>query len=510
MKKSAIIFTLLPGFLPFVLLAQINSNSKHCVPCEQLKDLRLPDVTILEAKSLKNDTIEGQVITVPFCRVLGQISKEINFELLLPSQWNKRFLMSGGGGFVGSIQNSFRSSVNSGYATVGTDAGHKGSGVEADWALNNMERQINFGRLAIHLTAAVSKFVIHTYYCADPSYSYFMGCSRGGGQAMVEAQQYPEDFDGIVAGAPAFSWPATGAKFIQNCQVNYPNPKELNKPVITKDNLRLLQDQILKQCDGLDGITDHILNDPRDCKFDFSALPVCPDSLANAGCFTSQQLAAIKTVYAALTNKQDTIYPGYPYGAENEEGGWDIWIVGSNPGMTHGSLHYMFGTNMFKYLVFNNPEWNYTRYDFSTFFEETRYASAYLDATKTDYTEFKKRKGKMIMYHGWNDPALSAFSTIKHYQEVKQKDKNIQSYFRLFLLPGVLHCGGGHGPDQVDWLKLIRNWVEKDSAPERVILSKEDNGKIVMTRPVFPFPSVSVYSGKGDTNQDKNFIEKKN
>ncbi len=510
MKKSAIIFTLLPGFLPFVLLAQINSNSKQCIPCEQLKDLRLPDVTILEAKSLKNDTIEGQVITVPFCRVLGKISKEINFELLLPNQWNERFLMSGGGGFVGSIQNSFRSGVNSGYATVGTDAGHKGSGIEADWALNNMERQINFGRLAIHLTAAVSKFVIHTYYCADPSYSYFMGCSRGGGQAMVEAQQYPEDFDGIVAGAPAFSWPATGAKFIQNCQVNYPNPKELNKPVITKDNLRLLQEQILKQCDGLDGITDHILNDPRDCKFDFSALPVCPDSLANAGCFTSQQLAAIKTVYAALTNKQDTIYPGYPYGAENEEGGWDIWIVGSNPGMTHGSLHYMFGTNMFKYLVFNDPEWNYTRYDFSTFFEETRYASAYLDATKTDYTEFKKRKGKMIMYHGWNDPALSAFSTIKHYQEVEQKDKNIQSYFRLFLLPGVLHCGGGPGPDQVDWLKLIRNWVEKDSAPERVILSKEDNGKIVMTRPVFPFPSVSVYSGKGDTNQDKNFIEKKN
>jgi feruloyl esterase len=193
-----------------VLLAQINSNSKQCIPCEQLKDLRLPDVTILEAKSLKNDTIEGEVIAVPFCRVLGKISKEINFELLLPGQWNKRFLMSGGGGFVGSIQNGFRSAVNSGYATVGTDAGHKGSGIEADWALNNMERQINFGRLAIHLTAVVSKFIIHTYYCADPAYSYFIGCSRGGGQAMVEAQQYPEDFEGIVAGAPAFSWPAIG------------------------------------------------------------------------------------------------------------------------------------------------------------------------------------------------------------------------------------------------------------------------------------------------------------
>jgi feruloyl esterase len=169
----------------------------------------------------------------------------------------------------------------------------------------------------------------------------------------------------------------------------------------------------------------------------------------------------------------------------------------------------MFGTNMFKYLVFNDPEWNYSKYDFSTFFEDTRYAAAYLDATQTDYTEFRKRRGKMIMHHGWNDPALSAFETIKHYQQAEQKDKNIQSYIRLFLLPGVLHCGGGPGPDDVDWLKLIRDWVENDKAPERLVLSKKEKDKIVMTRPVFPFPKVAVYSGKGDTNLEKNFIDKK-
>ena len=509
MKKLAVIFLLLSGFMPLVLLSQVNSSAKPCIPCEQLKALQLPDVTIMEAKSLKNDTIEGQVITVPFCYVLGRISKEINIELLLPGQWNERFLMSGGGGFVGSIQNNLRFAVNSGYATAGTDAGHKGSGIEADWALNNMERQLDFGRLAIHLTAAVSKFIIHAYYCAAPAYSYFLGCSRGGGQAMVEAQYYPEDFDGIVSGAPAFSWPAIAAKFIQNSQKNYPDPKDLSKHVITKDNLRLLQDQILKQCDALDGITDHILNDPRDCKFDFSTLPVCPDEQANANCFTPQQLAAIKVVYAALTNKQDTIYPGFPYGAENEEGGWDAWIAGANPSADFPSLHYMFGVNVFKYLVFNDPEWNYGQYDFSAFFKDTRYASAYLDATQTDYSAFKKRKGKMIIYHGWNDPALSAFETIKHFQEVEQKDKNIQSYIRLFLLPGVLHCGGGPGPDDVDWIKLIRDWVENDKAPERVVLSKKEKDKIVMTRPVFPFPKVAVYGGKGETNLEKNFIEKK-
>lgn len=509
MKKLIIFFTWSFAFLPLVLPAQGSSRIKSCIPCEQLRKLRLPDVTILEAKSLKKDTIEGEVIKVPFCRVLGRISKEINFELLLPAQWNERFLMSGGGGFVGSIQNNLRPHVNDGYATVGTDAGHKGSGIDASWALNNMERQISFGRLAIHLTAAVSKSIILSYYCKDPAYSYFLGCSRGGGQAMVEAQQYPGDFEGIVAGAPAFTWPAIGAKFIQTSQKIFPDPNNLSKHVITKDNLRLLQEQILKQCDALDGVADNIINDPRDCKFDFSALALCPDGQASANCFTASQLEAIKSVYAALTNKQDTIYPGFPYGAENEENGWDIWIAGINPGLPNLSLHYAFGINMFKYLVFNDTGWNYENYDFSTFFNDTRYASAYLDATQTDYTEFKKRKGKMIMYHGWNDPALSAFETIKHYQEAEQKDKNIQSSIRLFLLPGVLHCGGGPGPDGVDWVKLIRDWVENDKAPERLVLTKKEKDKVVMTRPVFPFPKVAVYSGQGDPNREKNFIEKK-
>ena len=504
--KKAIIFFLIVQVSPLVLLAQVT-QSKNCIPCEQLKNLQIPDVAILEAKSMKNDTIEGQVITVPFCYVLGRISKGINFELLLPARWNQRFLMSGGGGFVGSIQNSFRFKVNSGYVTVGTDAGHQGSGIKADWAFNNMERQLDFGKLAIHLTAAVSKFITHAYYCRDPAYSYFAGCSRGGGQAMMEAQQYPEDFDGIVAGAPAFSWPATGAKFIQDSQKNYPDPLNLQKPVITKDNLRLLQDVILKQCDTLDGIKDQILDDPRACKFDFSSLPICPDGQSTADCFTLKQLEAIETVYAPLTEKQDTIYSGFPIGAENEEDGWDVWIAGNKPGMGIPSLHFMFSTEMFKYLVFNDSTWDYSKYDFSNFRKETQYASAYLDATGTDYTGFKKHKGKMIMYHGWNDPALSAFSTIRYYQQVEQTDKDVQSYFRLFLLPGVLHCEGGRGPDETDWLALIENWVEKDKAPERVIMSKKENGKVVMTRPVFPFPKVAVYNG-GDANQQQNFVEK--
>ena len=511
MKNISATFGLLLGFVPLVLPGQVNTNSKPCISCEQLTELRLPDVIVLRTESLMNDTIQGQIITAPFCRVLGRISKEINFELLLPQQWNGRFLMSGGGGFVGSIQNNFRDRVNAGYATVGTDTGHQGDGLLADWALNNMERQINFGRLAIHLTAVVSKSIIHSYYCADPAYSYFLGCSRGGGQAMVEAQLYPQDFNGVVAGAPAFNWPAIGAKFIQINQKNYPDPKDLSRPVITNDNLKLLQDYVLRQCDNLDGLNDQIINDPRDCKFDLSNLPLCPNDQASANCFTQEQLAAIKVVYGPLVSEQKTIYPGFPFGSENERGSWDVWISGTSPDLAKApSLHYMFGTNMFKYLVFNNPAWDYHKYDFKTFFEDTRYASAYLDATQTDYSEFKKGKGKMILYHGWNDPALSAFATIQHYEEALQKDKEIQAYIRLFLLPGVLHCGGGTGPYNIDWVKLIQDWVENGKAPEHVILSKMEKGKVVMTRPVYPFPKVTIYNGKGEANLEKNFKVKAN
>jgi feruloyl esterase len=207
MRNITAIFVLFLGLSPLLFFGQSVVNSKPCLPCEKLKELRLPDVTILKAESFARDTVKSPapwippyVINVPFCKVSGTISKEIGFELLLPQSWNNRLLMSGGGGFVGAIQNDLITYVNSGYATVGTNTGHVGSPVTAEWALNNMERQVNFGRLAVHRTAVVSKSIINAFYCADAKYSYFLGCSRGGGQAMVEAQLYPDEFNGIVAG----------------------------------------------------------------------------------------------------------------------------------------------------------------------------------------------------------------------------------------------------------------------------------------------------------------------
>ncbi len=471
-----------------------------CIPCEEIINLRLPDVTISQAELIQEP--------VPHCKVSGIIGSEINFELLLPEQWNSRFAMGGGGGFVGSVQNMAESSIGKGYATAGTDTGHKGIVIKADWALNHMERQVNFGHLAIHRTAVTSKAIIEQYYCSPITYSYFLGCSRGGGQAMMEAQRYPGDFDGIVAGAPAFKWPANSAKKIQNAQAIYPNPDDLGHPVITPANLELLQSLVLEQCDAMDGLRDRIINDPGDCDLDEIAFPLCADDTPADDCFTSDQLDAIKTVYADLILDNHEVSPGFPPGCENEPGGWKTWITGPNAGLLmlgFPSLQFGFGTETFKYLFFQDPEWDYSTYDFSDFSATTEYASSYLDAASTDYSAFNEHGGKMIIYHGWNDPALSAYATINHYKQVKSGDPDVENYLRLFLLPGVLHCGGGPGPDQADWLALIREWVEEGAAPERVIVSKMEADSVIMTRPVFPYPEKAIWDGKGDPNSEESF-----
>lgn len=506
MKKTqpGIVWTTLMLIALTVAPSLLLLGQSPCLSCEDLKSINLPEVTITGVEK------EDQEAT--YCKVLGTIGREINFELLLPDQWNSRFVMGGGGGFVGSIQNIARSKVEEGYATVGTDTGHKGIGIKADWALDNLERQVNFGHLAVHRTAVIAKAIIERYYCAAPDYSYFFGCSRGGGQALIEAQRYPDDFDGIVAGAPILDWPATGAEFVQNTRVLYPDPGKLNEATISADHLRLLQETILAQCDEQDGLKDRILADPRDCRFDFATLPRCPDDAGGQDCFTAAQLEAIKAIYAGVSNGDGPIYPGFPLGCENEPGGWDLWIVGPDPrtmALNFPNLHYAFGTEMFKYLIFHDPAWDYSTYDFSNFTRDTRFAAANLNATSTDYQAFKNQGGKLIIWHGWNDPALSALTIIDHYDAAKKEDEELDSYIRLFMLPGVLHCADGPGPSEADWVALVRDWVEKGQAPERVIVTKTKEGEVMMTRPVFPYPRAARYSGQGDPSKEENFVEKK-
>jgi hypothetical protein len=348
----------------------------------------------------------------------------------------------------------------------------------------------------VHRTAEVAKAIIRAYYGSDPAYSYFTGCSRGGGQAMMESQRYPEDFNGIVAGAPAFDWPGLAANGVAIQKVLYPDASHLDKNVLDKETLQKLQKAILEQCDAQDGLKDGVIEDPASAHFD----------LAKVEGLTDDQRKAIEAIYAGVRNSQGLIYPGFTPGAECDPDQWIAWIVGPAPGLNgNPDLLFAFGTQIFKYLIFNKPDWDYSTYDFSNFANDTRLAASYLDATNTDLSKFAARHSKLILWHGWADPALPPQGTIDYYRQLQARDPKAIDYCRLFMVPGCLHCGGGPGASSVDWLAVIVDWVEHGVAPEKLIASKREQGEVEFTRPLYDYPTTAVYRGSGDPNSADSF-----
>jgi feruloyl esterase len=270
-----------------------DESTRSCSPqsLPSLPDTRMSSVT-------------HEATPSPHCKVSGVIGTETNFELLLPDNWNGKFVMGGGGGFVGSVMNTslMYGSLQAGYATVGTDTGHQGHPLDASWALNNLERLVNFGHQAVHRTAVTAKALIKGYYDAEIARSYFTGCSRGGGQGLMEAQRYPEDFDGIVAGAPAHNWTGLAALATQITRAMYPDPDNLRKAVVGPEEKELIESSYLAMCDAQDGITDGILDDPRQCKFDVATL-LC-DAEKPGRCLSAEQLAAVKVIYEGPKDSQ--------------------------------------------------------------------------------------------------------------------------------------------------------------------------------------------------------------
>ena len=481
-----------------VLAAQATTH----IGTEELGRVRLPDVTVESARAVAKGS-GNDAKPAGHVQVKGIIGGNIHFELLLPDDWNGRFVMGGGGGFVGTVQNAARDSVNRGCATVGTDTGHQDqSGYLAGWALDNLEAQVDFGYLAVHRTAEVAKALIRAYYGSDAAHCYFVGCSRGGGQAMMESQRYPNDFDGIVAGAPAFNWTGFAATMVSIAKVLYPDPQHLDSTPLTKEALQKLQQSILAQCDTQDGLQDGVIQNPAGVHF----------SLAEVPDLTDAQRLAIEAIYKGASNAKGRICVGYPEGAECDPDQWIAWLVGPIPSMVAKDhvpdLTFAFGTQVFKHFVFNDPGWDYSKYDFSNFEQDTRLAASFLNATNPDLDRFKAHKGKLILWHGWADTALSAHATADYYRQVQARDPQAAEYCRLFLVPGCLHCGGGPGASEIDWLSTIIDWVEQDKAPDKLIASKRDHGKLVMTRPLYPYPQYAVYSGSGDPNSAESFVAK--
>jgi len=463
------------------------------------------------------DLAEQQVVndeTPAHCLVQGTIDTEIHFELLLPvpNAWNGRFVMGGGGGFVGTVENQALwfapQLLKEGFATVGTDTGHQGITINASWAMDREDREINFGHRAVHLTAEAAKTLMRLHYGRDITYSYFVGCSRGGGQAMMESQRFPDDFDGIVAGAPAYNWPGLAAQTVQTQQAMYPNPADLSMPVVTAEVRQLVANAILDRCDSLDGLEDGILNDPRDCDFQPGDLPRCPSGETTESCVTDQQVQALEAVYGGAFTAGKEILPGFPFGGEVDQGGWEEWITGRPNAYGPGapSLHFAFGTQIFKYLVFDDPEWDYASYDFSTWAVDTQEAAGILNATETNLTPFEMAGGKLILWTGWSDAAITALGTIQYYEEVQEEHGDATSFARLFLLPGVGHCSGGPGPNEVNWLAAIQQWVEEDEPPTQLVsIKRGEDGQVEIQRPTCAYPARAVYTGVGDGTGPESF-----
>jgi feruloyl esterase len=379
--------------------------------------------------------------------------------------------------------------------------------------MGHPDRLANYGHVAVHRTAETAKAIVRAYYGRAAQYSYFEGCSNGGRQALMEAQRYPQDFDGLLAGAPAYDFTSIAAGFVKNIKAVFPTRNSARTPVVTPDNLALIGRAALEACDASDGVRDGVIGAPDTCRFSLAGVKACPNETAAPDCLTTTERRAIAAIYAPATAGALQIYPGQPVGGENDESGWREWITGVDQGLLAGtngqasSLQLAFAPELFKYMVFANPDWDYTTYDLANWARDTKAIAPILNADNPDLSPFKTHGGKLIIWHGWADPALNALSTVNYYARVQQLDRTSGTFMRLYLLPGVEHCNGGTGPARVDWLTAITDWVEKGKAPDRLVSSKMGpNGQPVRTRPLCPYPQRAVYKGSGSTDEEQNFV----
>jgi feruloyl esterase len=508
---------LIPLFVLIVLLVGCKSDREQHI-CLKDSFPELPNVTI--------NLVAHEELPVPHCKIIGVIGPEIKFELLLPVSWNGKFVMGGGGGFVGSVMNTslMFGSLQSGYATVGTDTGHEGHPLDASWAYNDLERLVNFGHQAVHRTAVTAKALIKAHYKKEIIRSYFTGCSRGGSQGLMAAQRYPEDFDGIVVGAPAYDWIGLAALATQITKAMYPDPDNLEKALIGPEEQALIESSYLEMCDEQDGIKDGILNDPRKCKFDLETLLCKGEKTQN--CLTAEQLAAIRVIYdGPKDSKGNLLFYGFPFGGETSIGGWPRWLTGGlkyqseldefQGGVETGDFdtpvspnaYYGFGNGIMKYFIYNDPDWNYTTYNYDRLRKDSERVAETLNATNPDLSAFRERGGKLLMYTGWSDAAAPADAVIGYYEEVLTQDKNAINDVRLFMMPGVEHCFGGPGPSFVNFLVEMDTWLETGNAPEQIdVYWLDENMQSDGSRIICAYPSVSRYDGKGDTRDASSFI----
>ena len=523
--------------------ALLPGQSPAPTACPALQNLHLPDTTLLKAEQYAagafptppgapDSVVAGARRLPALCRVVAELTptsdSAIRMELWMPAEhWNGRLRGQGNGGFAGEVPyQTMGISVIDGYASAGTDTGHSASFIDAKWAAGHPEKIADFGYRAIHLMTLRSKELVAAYYGTAAKHSYFAACSDGGREALMEAQRFPTDYDGILAGAPAYNWTALTTNALHNSQALIATPASY----IPSEKLAAISSAVLAACDApgkaLDGVSDGFLTDPTACHFKPSEL-LCKAEESSA-CLTAPQVTTLEAIYAGTkTRDGKPIFPGYAMGGETDPNGWAPWITGTAPGR---SLAFGFANGYFTNMVFPSAQ---PPFDLKTASIDEAYATANrttaadLNATDPNLKPFLAHGGKLILYHGWSDAAISPFSTIDYYNKLlattgkQATEENI----RLYMAPGMDHCEGGPGPDsfgQFGWLPMhgmddpkrdaylaLEQWVEDGKAPAEIIATKyasETSGnEVKMTRPLCPYPQQARYKGTGDTAQASSF-----
>jgi feruloyl esterase len=502
---------LLAGVLCAIVLAAALPRQplSAATACDKLTSLALPHVTITVARDVAagafTPATEGGADDPPpnprafsalpaFCRVAATLKpsndSDIKMELWMPAaNWNGKFQAVGNGAFSGSIAlTAMVAPLAGGYATSSTDTGHPGN--TGSFALGHPEKTVDFGWRAVHEMTVASKAIIAAFYDSGPRLSYWNGCSAGGRQALKEAQRFPADYDGIIAGAPGLDWTGRASQAVRGAQLLKDESARLSPA-----KAQLLHTAVVDACDALDGLKDGLIADPTKCTFDPMVLQ-CKGA-DEAACLTASQVKTARTLYSPLRNaKTQRETAGLQRGSEL---GW------TNLGWTASAR--ATGLDQFRYLVFKDAVWDIDRFNAQTDLARADEADdGVVNALDFNVKPFIDRGGKLIQYHGWSDPQISPGNSAQYYQRVEQTlGPKVQDGYRLFMVPGMGHCRGGEGPNAFDAVAVLEQWVEQKKAPDQIVASHATNGAVDRTRPLCPYPQVAKYSGSGSQNDAANF-----
>jgi feruloyl esterase len=500
-KKTTTNFVWLPILLATAAFLPAPAGAASC---ESLTSLTLPNTTITLATPVAAGEFTPQDPAPPganfknlsaFCRVAATLApskdSDIKIEVWMPaSGWNGKFQAVGNGGWSGAIvYPSLARALAHGYATASTDTGH--SGGSGSFALVHPEKLIDFGYRAVHEMTVQAKAIIAAYYGDGPKYSYWNGCSSGGKQGLKEAQRFPADYDGIIAGAPANYWThlMTGTLWITQAA------HKDEASFIPASKYAIVHKAVLEACDALDGVKDGVLEDPRKCHFDPKTIQCQGDDTSN--CLTAPQVETARKIYGASKNPRtgEEIFPGLELGSEL---GWAA-LGGPQP--------FAIPIDHFKYVVFKDPnyDWRTVNFDSDVALAD-KLDNGTINATDPNLKTFVGHGGKLLLYHGWNDQIIAPRNAVNYYQSVLDTMGGAADSVRLFMVPGMNHCAGGDGTGVFDTVSVIEKWVEQGQAPDRIMASHVASGAVDRTRPLCAYPKVAQYKGSGSTDEAASFV----